>query len=220
MKLRSILPLAAVALALAALPATATIVGSSHDFSADTWNATGEICKPCHTPHNADTTVTGAPLWNHDVTAVATYILYGSDTFDGAATQTQPTHYASKLCLSCHDGTIALNSFGGNEDGAGVPYGGPDVFAPAEVNFGTDLSNDHPIAFDYTDALATTDGELFPPSTTNSGLGGTIQNDLLFADTLQCASCHDVHNTASAGNAHLLNIDNAASGLCLTCHDK
>ena len=38
--------------------------------------------------------------------------------------------------------------------------------------------------------------------------------------TMECASCHDVHNTASASNQNLLLISNTASALCLTCHNK
>ncbi|MFQ6108814.1 MAG: cytochrome C, partial [Candidatus Aminicenantales bacterium] len=89
--------------------ALAQISGTAHDFSGDTWNTSGEICIVCHTPHNADTSVSAAPLWNHDVTT-ATYTLYSSSTLD--ATLGQPGDI-SKLCLSCHDGTVAIDSFGG-----------------------------------------------------------------------------------------------------------
>ena len=85
---------------------------------------------------------------------------------------------------------------------------------------GTDLTNDHPISFDYTTALANTDGELYDPSTALSGMTatGTIAADMLFSNSMECASCHDVHN--SAGFTNLLVLDNAGSALCLTCHDK
>lgn len=185
--------------------ALAEIAGSVHDFSAMGWSG-GQICLPCHTPHNADTTVAGSPLWNHEVT-VATYALYSSGTLDAAPGQPAGV---SKLCLSCHDGTVALDSFGGN---TGATYiTGSDLI-------GTDLSNDHPISFTYNDALATTDGELHPPSTTDSSLGGTIDDDMLFSGNLECASCHDVHDKYPA-NPSLLVITNAGSALCLVCHDK
>ena len=60
-----------------------------------------DICIFCHAPHN--TTGVG-PLWNHALSA-ATYTPYSSSTLK--ATVGQPTG-ASKLCLSCHDGTVAL----------------------------------------------------------------------------------------------------------------
>ena len=181
----------------------AGISGTSHDFSGAGWNTAGEICAVCHTPHNADSTVT--PLWNHELSN-ANYTLYSSPTFEGPV---QPPGRASKLCLSCHDGTVAVDNFGGTTNGGS--------FITGDALIGTDLSNDHPISFTYDDALATTDGGLFPPSTTNSGLGGTIDQDMLFAGKLQCASCHDPHNNT---NGNFLVMSNLASALCLTCHNK
>ena len=185
------------------------ILGSKHDFSALTWNTTGEICIVCHTPHNA-VTLPDAPLWNHQLSAVAAYTLYDntvSGTFN--ATTGQPNG-ASKLCLSCHDGTIALDNFGTVTTGTNYILG--------INNLGTSLSNDHPISFTYNAALATTDGGLFNPTTALSGLGGTIQNDLLISNQMQCSSCHDTHN--KYGIPHMLKKSNAASALCLTCHNK
>jgi predicted CXXCH cytochrome family protein len=182
------------------------IAGSAHDFSSETWNPGGEICIVCHTPHHADISVTDAPLWNHEVTT-ATFTLYSSPTLD--ATMNQPDG-SSKLCLSCHDGTVALDNFSGATGGSNYITGSDLI--------GTDLSAHHPVTFTYDVALATADGGLFDPTTTNSGLGGSITADMLFADVLQCASCHDVHN--GSGVAKLLVKSNAASALCLTCHNK
>jgi len=185
-----------------------TIIGSAHDFSGKNWNNTSEICIVCHTPHNADITVTGAPLWNHEVTT-STFAVYNSATFD--ATSGQPDG-ASKLCLSCHDGTIALDNFGGKTSGTN--------FVGGSKNFGTDLTNDHPVSFIYDQALATTDGELQDPTSANSGLGGTISADLLIGAKMECASCHDVHNTVAVSGTKLLVKSNSNSALCLTCHAK
>ena len=95
----------------ASLASAGTIVGSAHDFSGQGWSG-GQICVPCHTPHKANITVADAPLWNHALTA-ATFTLYSSPTLN--ATLTQPGG-GSKLCFSCHDGTVAINSFGGTTD--------------------------------------------------------------------------------------------------------
>jgi predicted CXXCH cytochrome family protein len=188
--------------------ASATIQGSAHDFSA--LDPSQRLCIFCHTPHNADTSVTDAPLWNHAVTTKI-YQLYNSPTMD--ATVSQPSG-ASRLCLSCHDGTVAVDSYGGR---SGVIFLGGDVAVGAD-----ELSNDHPISFTYDDALASVDGELFPPSSTPSGLGNTIAHDLLFGNQLECSSCHDVHNgpAAAAVNDNLLVITQVQSRLCLTCHNK
>jgi predicted CXXCH cytochrome family protein len=183
-----------------------TIVGSAHDFSDDSWNTTGQICLVCHTPHNADISVTNAPLWNHETT-LATFTTYTSATMQ--ATTGQPDA-SSKLCLSCHDGTVAVDNFGGETGGT--------HFLSGSSLIGTDLSDDHPLSFVYDAALASADGGLYDPTNTNSGLGGTINQDMLIDSKVQCASCHDVHN--GSGVARLLRKSNSGSDLCLTCHNK
>ncbi len=194
--------------ALVGTGAQALIANSAHDFSLLGWNSGGEICQPCHTPHNA-VTLADAPLWNHDVTGAA-FTPYTSSTMNAV---TGAPSGVSLLCLSCHDGTVALDSFGG---ATGTNF----IAGTALVD--SDLSNDHPISFTYNAALATADGELFDPSSALSGLpgGGTIDADLLFGGSMECASCHDVHNTIVGINPFLLHIDNDASVLCLTCHNK
>ncbi len=193
-------------LSLVALTFGQNIAGSDHDFSNENWNNTGEICIVCHTPHHADVSVTDAPLWNHEVTS-ATFTVYSSSTLD--ATVGQPDG-ASKLCLSCHDGTVAVDNFGGKTNGT--------QFVSGNKLIGTDLSNDHPVSFVYDANLANTDDGLYDPTTTNSGLGGTIDTDMLIGGKVQCASCHDVHN--GSGVHDLLVKSNDGSALCLTCHQK
>jgi len=210
----------AVATALVGLPtaAFAVIAAGPHDLSTELSTPDSQTCIVCHTPHDAADVGTFAPLWNHEVTAVALYTLYGSDTLNAAPTQPSGV---SKLCLSCHDGTVAIDNYGGNLAGAKYIDGVGGDFADV-VAFGADLSNDHPISFIYDAALVTADGGtgLESPDA-DSGLGGSIDEDLLFAGSLECSSCHDVHDAASAGAAgHLLVMSNSDSDLCLTCHIK
>jgi predicted CXXCH cytochrome family protein len=195
-----------VAAALVGLPAMALagISGSEHDLSGAAY--TTEICNVCHTPHNADTDVADAPLWDHEVT-VQGYTVYSSTTLN--ATVGQPDG-VSKLCLSCHDGSVALDSFAG-------ATGTTTISGNALV--GSDLANDHPISFVYNTALSTADGGLFDPSAAGLGPdGGTIDAEMLFSSNVECASCHDVHDADD--NTYLLTVNNADSALCLTCHDK
>lgn len=187
-----------------------SIALSAHDFRLSGW-ADGQICLPCHAPHNG-TIIDDAPLWNHTVSA-ATYDLYSSTTLD--ATLSQPVG-VSKLCLSCHDGTIAVDSYTGHTGTIDI-----GTLGTGSGDIGTELGNDHPVSFTYDAALATADGGLFDPTTRSSlvsDLGGTIDTDMLFANRMECSSCHDVHNKYT--NDSLLLIDNAGSALCLTCHDK
>lgn len=180
--------------------------GTAHDFRGEPWYGGNEICQVCHAPHN-NQNVTGDVLWNHDPT-VGPWTAYSSGSLN--ATVGDPA-FSSKLCLSCHDGTIALDSWGGNTG---------SIFITGAVNLTTDLSNDHPVSFTYDPALATADGGLFDPTVTLSGItpAGTIDDDMLIAGEMECASCHDMHNQLGVGG--LLKKDNIASDLCLTCHDK
>ncbi|TAL69747.1 MAG: cytochrome C [Bacteroidetes bacterium] len=192
---------------------------SHHDFSGSSWSGY-EICVVCHTPHNANQTVFNSALWNHQNTA-SSYQTYTSSTLN--ATVGQPSG-VSKLCLACHDGTIAIDSYGGTSNGTRFMTTG---------SFGTDMRNQHPISFEYSTALANADGRLHDPSTQSSGLGNTIAQDLLVNNKLECISCHDVHvhrNTSGCIGCHQmhpfqtitlsLRKSNSGSALCLTCHNK
>lgn len=189
-----------------------TLAGSAHDFSGQGW-AGGQICLPCHTPHRSNIAVADAPLWNHALTS-ATFTLYTSPTLN--ATMTQPGG-GSKLCFSCHDGTVAINSFGGTT--------GATVIADT-AKVGPDLRSEHPIGFVFDTALATADGSLKNPATTAVTIGagaqaktGTIASTLLYGGKMECASCHDVHNTFTNGTK-LLKVTSAGSAICTTCHAK
>ena len=162
------------------------------------------ICIFCHTPHNAKP---DTPLWNHQMSS-QTYNLYTSDTLLLAPSQpTGPT----KLCLSCHDGTVALGAVvnplpGPPELGSPIPAGATGNFS----NFGIDLSGHHPVVFSYPQAqrLDTTgqlvDASLLPLSIILGGSGN-----------VHCTTCHDPHeNTYGA----FLVMDNRYSALCTSCH--
>jgi predicted CXXCH cytochrome family protein len=189
-----------------------TIVGSAHDFSGQAWSTGAQICVACHAPHNT-AVIADAPLWNHTSSA-ATYTVYASSTMTATVGQPGAT---SKLCLSCHDGTIAVNSFGGTTG---------TTLLTGTKNMGTALTNDHPIGFTYDAALVAADGALNAiTSAVTIGSGtktkvGTIASNLLYAGKMECASCHDVHNTFTATTGKLAKVSMASSALCTTCHAK
>lgn len=195
----------------------AVITGSAHDLSAQAWTS-GEICIVCHTPHNAASTL--VPLWDHDtsVAAWSPYVDTGDLTLDSTPGAPQG---CSVACLSCHDGTVAVDSFGG---ATGTNTIGTFGSSDPNDNVGTDLTDDHPISFTYDAALATADGELHDPTGTSAGLPVTAGNIdavmLRGGDQLECCSCHDVHNTECVACPSLLLKSNAGSALCLTCHNK
>ena len=197
---KSVLMFVVVAAAVLAVPAmswAATIAGSDHDLTTKGWTLT-EVCKSCHTPHNA---IAGnAPLWNHTST-VATFTPYTSTTLNATNLSPGPQ---SKACLSCHDGTVAIDSFTGGA-GTHTMTGGALV--------GIDLSNDHPVGFTYDLDLATADTGLVTPADASHVVTGIP----LYASKMECASCHNVHDPV---NGSFLRNTNDASALCFKCHNK
>ncbi len=201
-----------------------TVPGSPHNFSTQLWNPYnasttlgGQICQPCHTPHNADITVTDAPLWNHQFTT-ATYSMYTN--LKGVTMAAAPDG-TSKLCLSCHDGSVALGSFGGQ---TGTDYINGGVSGAA--NFGTDLRNDHPISVVYDTALAHGWGGLRPQTylySTYTSPGvytpttKAVSTLLDASGKIQCTSCHGAHANS---RGYQLKMSNQGSALCLACHSK
>jgi hypothetical protein len=190
---------------------------------------TSEICVFCHTPHGASATGAGfkAPLWNRNVDyqATRTYQLYDqvwSFSFEGVlndAAGRRPTGY-SRLCLSCHDGTVALGNVinapgsggymgrvpmtGNLGPGGTLPPGSGDLTGDTR-RLGLDLRNDHPISFAFDQALLIQDQELVnpgpalqPPSkvsdpTPISPARRYPGSDPNTYDSVQCTSCHNPH---------------------------
>lgn len=194
-------------LLLAAAPASAQVSGTAHDLSAAEGN--GQICIFCHTPHNA---VPAVPLWNHTL-STNTFTAYDSPTMNALDNNdwTGGDGNVSALCMSCHDGSVGLGSLI-NEGPGGTPSNSGTLMT-GTANLGTDLSNDHPVAFTYSPAVQTADGELTDPTT----LTGPVHLFGPGADQLECASCHDPHNDT---NPPFLVMSNNGSALCLTCHNK
>jgi predicted CXXCH cytochrome family protein len=180
-----------------------SIINSKHNLAVSSpgsmhASAETEICIFCHTPHFA----TGdGPLWNHQMSA-AVYRPYTSSTLK--ATVAQPNG-SSRLCLSCHDGTVALGMV--NIRSQGIAMNTTTMTGPN--NLGTDLTFDHPVSFVYNTALVTADGNLNDPGT----LPPHVRLDR--SGQLQCTSCHDPHNDEYGD---FLVMDNTGSALCLTCH--
>ena len=200
-------------LLLAPCARAGVITGSAHDFSLTAW-AAGEICIACHAPHRANGSIgVAAPLWNHQE-SVQAYRLYSSSSMKAAMYQPAAM---SKLCLSCHDGTLAVDSFG--------RYAGSRFISGAN-NLGTDLNVHHPSSFVYDAALAAVNRSLFNPNSRTVTIGGggqtrtgTVEELLLYDGRIECSSCHDVHNTFSATNVALMKITEQGSALCFACHN-
>jgi predicted CXXCH cytochrome family protein len=160
-----------------------------------------EMCKFCHTPHGS---AGEKALWNHSLSTAA-YIPYSSTTMK--AMVGQPTG-DSKLCLSCHDGTVALGMLQRRGPKA-LAQASSTPMTPGRAVLGTDLSDDHPVSFTFDAALAA-GSQLKDPSSLDDRvrLDGKRQ--------VQCTSCHDPHSNQYG---KFLVQDNYGSALCLKCHD-
>ena len=225
--------------------AQSTIQFGPHDFSTGSAltnkdaSINGQTCVFCHTPHGGSTS---APLWNRS-SSTSTYQIYASSTMDAAA----PTSGAiqsgvSGACMSCHDGSIAidvLTNLGGRNHLASVAFlqaltskatytatgtgATNNVMAGGLPFLGTDLQNDHPITIIYETARAATPAEFVTQaiSGTKITVGSTEPLPLYGASTatatVECASCHNPHNNS---RGMFLRKSNANSAMCLTCHIK
>ncbi|WP_298834144.1 hypothetical protein [uncultured Piscinibacter sp.] len=158
--------------------ASAGIADTKHNLGSGTGPAgrnqtsdTAEICVFCHTPHGADVNAP-APLWNKRLgtpgtpAGGGTYTTYASlqtPSLDGSVAAVGSI---SMACLSCHDGTQAMDNIinapgsggvladGGGNDGRAYTWTGTTVNAAGALSsgaalLGTDLSNDHPIGIQY-----------------------------------------------------------------------
>ncbi len=202
--------------------AWAGVKDTKHNFASATsspnayFSGTTQPCVFCHTAHNAGSE---APLWNHENTAPPLYDVYGSNSID--MTIQQP-HQGSLICLSCHDGTIAINSLSNlpGPSGAGN-YGFPAgaaldglgrLTATSSAFIGTDLSNDHPVGIIYD---ATKD----PTGFVNKTGSSLSYPDKLLQDGIyvECSSCHNPHDDTYT---NFLIESNTGSALCQRCHTK
>jgi predicted CXXCH cytochrome family protein len=144
-------------------------------------------------------------LWNKDIQA-QTYNVYTSPTLIAGKDKPlpQPTG-PTKLCLSCHDGTIALGTIVGNTN-----LGLNSKLSSGSSYFGLDLSTHHPISFPYGSAQPESNPELVPinllPATLV--LGGP---DAM----VHCTTCHDPHDDSYG---QFLVMDNSRAALCTSCH--
>lgn len=133
---------------------------------------------------------------------------------------------------------------------AGGAWSGSATMPAGITNLGTDLTNDHPVGIQYcggginsgatsagASAGSCTDGDFNAPLNASissnrvwwvetGGNATRSKTDLpLYARVysgayqpfVECASCHDPH---VSGTSTFLRISNAASAVCLACHNK
>lgn len=174
-----------------------------------------EICKFCHIPHHP---AAQEKLWSQPLSQ-AHYETPVIRSESGKATPAPQPDGASRLCLSCHDGTVAI---GNRRPGNGAVKGGPLGLDARNRGFmGTDLSGSHPISFAVTESR---------PASKEQGDMGLRPLSMIRADQnvrldsagkMQCTSCHDPHddrNFQSGITPHFL-VKSSTSEVCQTCHE-
>lgn len=235
-------------LACAGMAAVAgTILGTKHDFTGLNKRAgvvamptvafsdLGSPCIYCHIPPEragSDTAeLGGIPGWNRFTPSSdipGAYNLYDSFTLDNKVRAPSPI---SLLCLSCHDGTMAVdmtvfkpNGWRNSEDAAlhlringannlmscGKCHNGRVAHSIAIKHLDTDLTNDHPISMTYA-GLNHRDRDFRLPD----GPYGFDNGVKLYDERVECATCHNVHNPDIT-----LLLRDRADRLCETCHIK
>ena len=216
-------------------------------------SVTTNLCFFCHITHKTATNGSGASevvaanapgryLWNHTLSSTASYGVYSSATFNALLTSAGvalPTdlgnsnnitsYTVSNLCLSCHDGTVAIGSF--YESGFGLPANGSfwnnghgassTMYTGFELN---DLSKTHPVNFQYTPALAGVAAMTSPASPNSVDGNGEVP---LYAGAyyMQCTTCHDPHNGVTAVHGTMFPFAQSflysytgTGGFCIYCH--
>lgn len=164
-----------------------------------------DFCAYCHAPH----TGLNAGLWNQTLTTQS-YTVYTSDTEKNRSTQPLLGH-DSNLCLSCHDGTVAV--------GATVAYGQVSTHGSMYSSdvFGSNMQPSHPFSLvlpmkDNIDLIASlaSKGKTGDPT-------GAVK---LINGNIECTSCHDPHVQAKDQvSQNFLARDSSKGQMCLACHD-
>ncbi len=175
-----------------------------------------QICRFCHIPHNAEVP---RALWGRSF-STAEYETAQIAGARGARVPAPQPDGSSRLCLSCHDGTIALGELAGR--GKSVDMAGTQRLAPGHKGFiGTDLSGNHPISF------VVAEGD---PSATELGSDMGLKPLSLIRESrdvrlddegkMQCTTCHDPHQDRyyQEGQVPRFWVRPTVGEVCQTCH--
>lgn len=234
---------AAAALIWLGLPAeSGTLVGSKHDLTrlneragveamtGLAYNNYRDPCIYCHIPANAQSQrQPGAQQiqdWNRFM-PTGEFQRYESETLKGKIGELGAE---SMLCLSCHDGSMAVDMVinkpenwsmkdeaplhmridsGGGLDRCTQCHDGRTAHSMELVSIGRNLMDDHPVGVNYPGLFD--NNEFFRPNT-----DGRFRNGIrLFDNKVECATCHDVHDPDIVPFLRVEQKD-----LCITCHNK
>jgi predicted CXXCH cytochrome family protein len=164
-----------------------------------------DSCSYCHAPHSG----LNIGLWNQKLTTQS-YTMYTSTTEKNSGVQ-PVLGSPSNMCLSCHDGTVAV--------GSTVVYGTVTVsgaMAAADV-FSSKMQSSHPFSLvtplkDNIDLVASL--------AANGTTADATHAVKLIKGNVECTSCHNPHAQAKdLVSQNFLAKDGSSGQLCLACHD-
>jgi len=228
--------------AYAGLGAGTGVNGSLHDMTKvvqGTADNMGRVCVYCHAPHHSkpkDTYSPGTgipdttaqyPLWNHKFSTqtFSPYIWATPDNQGIAGNINDPLIGPSRLCMTCHDGNVAVDEHGawqGTQAQGGtsqnfiqnIPIGDG-----ARANLSPDLTNTHPIGFDYNYLAANRNRNV---SNGANGLGADGATEIVpsnnhYADSIVISDTDGYYNQVSRNQGGKRIVDNLYNGSILTC---
>lgn len=182
----------------------------------------GEVCVYCHASHGGPSWLASprAPLFNRLRPNAAYRMPENSAT---RMLQDPSPAERSRLCLSCHDGSLGLdavtnrpNTYTGLPPAnhhidecedchkGGDPAGGIDWEG---VWIQPDMRKQHPFSVLYDPSLR--------PGAFRPAIGNDVGGLPLFSGKVECATCHEPH---SEQNRYFLRRSNVGNSLCLVCH--
>lgn len=166
------------------------------------------VCIFCHSSHNSSP---DGPLWGHQTTTTGSFKTYRRATLKS---QPQQPNGSTKLCLSCHDGTIAVGAIKGLSRAIPMQNVGASGAIPQlnKSNIGRDLSGTHPVSIPYKQATALSVSHLrWPPVDAEKKVGPDADG------FVQCTACHDPHDNSRSDKYPFWN-KSSFDEVCKTCH--
>lgn len=178
-----------------------------------------QVCIFCHTPHRGQP---DTPLWNHLPSAVTNYTNYWSESMKAydSKTKAPPIDGFSKLCLGCHDGTVAMGAVKSRKSEIqmrGVAR--PDPSGMSRGILGTDLSGGHPLSFVFDDSLRSrrnADPSLMDIKWPIDDRDVKLDKQSKF----QCTSCHNAHENRAVDGWPPFWHKKTYGEVCDVCHES
>ena len=194
------------------------VANTVHNFSTSAFwmykaDEETQICIFCHTPHGGSL---NGPLWNRALPSATEFTHYTTATLDNVTDgASRALSDESLLCMSCHDGAMAVNhvlrpssgsadspTMGGGQDHMiilpmGNAIGGRigDILGENGVMGETrNLTDDHPISFSY-DEVRTAYQSAGRGNQLHSAAEAAAAGVRFYGagNRVECGSCHDPH---------------------------